>query len=80
MRRGSSLTERVVSWYLLEVFLNVVRNVRQFSDVFLQKALHGFNVHAFEQAPSQPHWSIDGEAHVFTIHFRAELPDPPACS
>ncbi|RYF18058.1 MAG: cation transporter [Comamonadaceae bacterium] len=113
VRRGSSLTERVVSWHLLEdvlgwvavlvgatvmaiwdlpiidpilsiaislfILWNVVRNLRQFFDVFLQRTPPGFDVERFErEVQGIPHvtdvhhvhsWSIDGEKHVMTTHL-----------
>lgn len=113
VRSGTSLTERVVSWHLLEdtlgwvavlvgaaamtvwdapwidpalsigisVFIlwNVVRNLRRFFDVFLQRAPHGFDQQRFEEAVRaipgvhavrHTHsWSIDGESHVMTTHL-----------
>ncbi|NML17080.1 cation diffusion facilitator family transporter [Azohydromonas caseinilytica] len=113
VRRGSSLTERVVSWHLLEdtlgwlavligaaimtfwdlpivdpilsigislfVLWNVVRNLRQFFDVFLQKTPRTFDAQQFERCvlampkvASMHHthsWSIDGETHVLTTHL-----------
>lgn len=113
VRRGTSLTEKVVSWHLLEdilgwvavlvgagimsiwnlpiidpllsiaisifVLWNVLRNVRSFFDVFLQKAPHSFDVEQFARTLSttpkvvsvhHTHcWSIDGESHVFTTHL-----------
>ena len=113
VRRGSSLTERVVSWHLLEDMLgwvavlvgavamavwdlpiidpllsigislfilwNVVRNLRHFFDVFLQRTPPSFDVDAFErdmlripQVTGVHHvhsWSIDGEKHVMTTHL-----------
>lgn len=113
VRKGSSLTERVVSWHLLEDLLgwvavlvgaavmavwdlpiidpllsiaislfilwNVVRNLRQFFDVFLQHAPPSFDLDAFEsevlripQVTGLHHvhsWSIDGEKHVMTTHL-----------
>lgn len=116
VRQGSSLTEQVVSWHLLEdtlgwlavlvgagvmtfwdlpvidpilsigislfVLCNVFRNLRQFLDVFLQKAPKTFDTEKFEQAVvSAPKvlsvhhthsWSIDGESHVLTTHLVME--------
>ncbi|OGB24865.1 MAG: cobalt transporter [Burkholderiales bacterium RIFCSPLOWO2_02_FULL_57_36] len=116
VRKGSSLTERVVSWHLLEdtlgwlavlvgagimaiwdvpiidpilsigislfVLWNVFRNLRQFCDVFLQKAPQTFDDEKFESALlavpkvlSVHHthsWSIDGERHVLTTHLVME--------
>lgn len=113
VRKGSSLTERVVSWHLLEdvlgwvavlvgatvmalwdlpiidpilsvaislfILWNVVRNLRQFFDVFLQRTPPGFDVERFErEVHAIPHvtdvhhvhsWSIDGEKHVMTTHL-----------
>lgn len=113
VRKGSSLTERVVSWHLLEdtlgwvavligagimtlwdlpiidpllsigislfILWNVVRNLRQFFDVFLQRAPQQFDLEDFEKKllgiPSvisvhHTHsWSIDGESHVLTTHL-----------
>lgn len=113
VRKGSSLTERVVSWHLLEDLLgwvavlvgaavmavwdlpvidpllsigislfilwNVVRNLRQFFDVFLQRTPPTFDLDAFErevlripQVTGLHHvhsWSIDGEKHVMTTHL-----------
>lgn len=113
VRKGSSLTERVVSWHLLEDLLgwvavlvgaaamavwdlpiidpllsigislfilwNVVRNLRQFFDVFLQRTPPSFDLDAFErevlripQVTGLHHvhsWSIDGEKHVMTTHL-----------
>lgn len=116
VRKGSSLTERVVSWHLLEdalgwvavligaaimafwdvpiidpilsigislfVLWNVIRNVRKFFDVFLQKTPEDFDAAQFEDAVlsipkvlSLHHthsWSIDGEKHVLTTHVVME--------
>ena len=113
VRKGSSLTERVVTWHLLEDLLgwvavlvgaaamavwdlpildpllsiaislfilwNVVRNLRQFFDVFLQRTPPGFDVEQFEGAMQRiprvtgvhhvHSWSIDGEKHVMTTHL-----------
>lgn len=113
VRKGSSLTERVVTWHLLEdvlgwvavlvgagvmalwdlpsidpllsiaislfILWNVVRNLRQFFDVFLQRTPPGFDADAFERAMhgipqvTDVHhvhsWSIDGEKHVMTTHL-----------
>lgn len=113
VKSGTSLTERVVSWHLLEdtlgwaavllgagimaiwdvpvvdpilsiaialfVFWNVLRNLRQFFDVFLQKVPDTFDVEEFEKSVlampkvmSVHHthsWSIDGESHVLTTHL-----------
>jgi cobalt-zinc-cadmium efflux system protein len=113
VRRGSSLTERVVSWHLMEdvlgwvavlvgavvmavwdlpiidpllsigislfILWNVVRNLRHFFDVFLQRTPPDFDVEAFErdvlaipQVTGVHHvhsWSIDGEKHVMTTHL-----------
>lgn len=116
VRKGSSLTEKVVSWHLLEdtlgwiavlvgaaimtvwdvpiidpilsigialfVLWNVFRNLRQFFDVFLQRAPQMFDVGRFESAllavpkviaVHHTHsWSIDGESHVLTTHLVME--------
>ena len=116
VRKGSSLTEQVVSWHLLEdalgwvavlvgaaimtfwdlpiidpllsigislfVLWNVLRNLRRFFDVFLQKAPEAFDATQFETAVlSSPKvvslhhthsWSIDGEKHVLTTHVVME--------
>lgn len=113
VRKGASLTEKVVSWHLLEdtlgwlavlagaaimavwdvpivdpilsigialfVLWNVVRNLRQFFDVFIQRAPKTFDVDRFEAAllaipkviaVHHTHsWSIDGEHHVLTTHL-----------
>lgn len=120
VRAGTSLTERVVSWHLLEdtlgwvavlvgaaamtawnvpwidpalsigisvfVLWNVVRNLRRFFDVFLQRAPHGFDQQRFEAAVREipgvravrhtHSWSIDGESHVMTTHLVMQ----PDCS
>ena len=112
VRKGKSLTEKVVSWHLLEdtlgwiavligaavmavwdlpwidpalsicislfVLWNVVRNLKKFLDVFLQRAPPDFDLPAFESAVKaipevvdvhDTHsWSIDGEKHVLTTH------------
>lgn len=116
VRKGSSLTEKVVSWHLLEdtlgwiavligagimsvwdipiidpilsigislfVLWNVLRNLRQIFDVFLQKTPQRFDVEKFESALlvipkilSVHHthsWSIDGESHVLSTHLMME--------
>lgn len=116
VRKGSSLTEQVVSWHLLEdtlgwlavlvgaavmtfwdvpiidpllsigislfILWNVVRNLRQFLDVFLQKAPKTYSAERFERSVlgipkviSMHHthsWSIDGERHVLTTHLVME--------
>ncbi len=113
VRQGTSLTEQVVSWHLLEdtlgwaavligaaimavwdipiidpilsigislfVLWNVVRNLRQFFAVFLQRVPQGFDVEGFThdvlaipKVISVHHthcWSIDGESHVLTTHL-----------
>jgi cobalt-zinc-cadmium efflux system protein len=113
VRRGSSLTERVVSWHLIEdvlgwcavlvgagimavwdvpivdpllsigisvfVLWNVLRALRSFLDIFLQRTPPGFDIEAFEEATlaipgvvSVDHthsWSVDGERHVATTHL-----------
>lgn len=113
VRKGASLTEKVVSWHLLEdilgwgavlvgagimsiwnlpiidpilsiaislfVLWNVLRNIRKFFDVFLQKVPHSFHLEQFERSLltvpkviSVHHthcWSIDGESHVLTTHL-----------
>ena len=112
VRKGKSLTEKVVSWHLLEdtlgwiavligaavmavwdlpwidpalsicislfVLWNVVRNLKTFLDVFLQRTPPGFDLPGFESAVKaipevvdihDTHsWSIDGEKHVLTTH------------
>lgn len=117
VKKGSSLTEKVVSWHLLEdtlgwvavligagimsiwdlpiidpllsigislfVLWNVVRNLRQFFTVFLQRTPRDFDVRQFEHAvlampkvTSVHHthsWSIDGESHVLTTHVVMQL-------
>lgn len=113
VKKGSSLTEQVVSWHLLEdtlgwvavlvgagimsvwdipiidpilsigislfVLWNVIRNLRQFFTVFLQRTPKEFDVNQFERTvlalpkvTSVHHthsWSIDGERHVLTTHL-----------
>ena len=113
VRKGSSLTERVVSWHLIEdtlgwvavligagimtiwdlpiidpvlsigislfVLWNVVRTLRKFLDILLQRTPPGFDTEAFEAAAvavpgvvSVDHthsWTIDGESHVLTTHL-----------
>lgn len=113
VRKGTSLTEQVVSWHLLEdtlgwvavligaaimavwdipiidpilsigislfVLWNVVRNLGQFFDVFLQRVPQEFDVARFTQdvlaipkvlSVHHTHcWSIDGESHVLTTHL-----------
>ncbi|MDQ9172290.1 cation diffusion facilitator family transporter [Oxalobacteraceae bacterium R-40] len=113
VKKGSSLTEQVVSWHLLEdtlgwvavlvgagimtvwdlpiidpilsigisffVLWNVLRNLRQFFTVFLQRTPKEFDVNQFERTvlalpkvTSVHHthsWSIDGESHVLTTHL-----------
>lgn len=63
----------------LFVLWNVIRTLRRFLDVFLQRTPLGFNVDEFETAAlaipgavSVDHthsWSIDGESHVLTTHL-----------
>lgn len=116
VRKGSSLTERVVSWHLLEdtlgwvavligagvmsvwdlpiidpllsigisifVLWNVLRTLRQFFAIFLQRAPAGFEVEEFEARARQipgvadarhtHSWSIDGQSHVLTTHLVME--------
>lgn len=58
------------------VLWNMLRNVRGFFDVFLQKTPHAFDLEEFARALStipkvvsvhHTHcWSIDGESHVLT--------------
>lgn len=116
VRKGSSLTERVVSWHLLEdtlgwvavligagvmsvwdlpiidpllsigisifVLWNVLRTLRQFFAIFLQRAPAGFEVEEFEararqipgvaEARHTHSWSIDGQSHVLTTHLIME--------
>lgn len=113
VRKGSSLTEKVVSWHLLEdtlgwvavligaaamtiwdlpildpllsigislfILWNVLRTLRKFVGIFLQKTPPGFDLVEFEAAAkripgaigaSHTHsWSIDGERHVLTTHL-----------
>jgi cobalt-zinc-cadmium efflux system protein len=113
VRRGSSLTEKVVSWHLIEdtlgwvavlvgagvmaiwdlplldpllsigisvfILVNVVRNLRGFFDVFLQRTPRGLDLPRFEAAALRipgvhslhdtHSWSIDGESHVLTTHL-----------
>lgn len=113
VRKGASLTEKVVSWHLIEdtlgwvavllgaavmavwdlplidpllsiaisvfILVNVVRNLRGFWDVFLQRTPRGLDLPRFEaDARRIPHvrslhhthcWSIDGESHVLTTHL-----------
>jgi cobalt-zinc-cadmium efflux system protein len=113
VRKGSSLTERVVSWHLLEdtlgwvavligagamaiwdlpildpllsigislfVLWNVLRTLRKFVGIFLQKTPAGFDLEKFEAAAraikgvttvAHTHcWSIDGASHVLTTHL-----------
>jgi cobalt-zinc-cadmium efflux system protein len=112
VRKGSSLTERVVSWHLLEdtlgwvavllgagamalwdlpildpllsigislfILWNVLRTLRKFLGIFLQRTPPGFELHQFEQqvreiagvvGVAHTHsWSIDGQSHVLTTH------------
>lgn len=113
VRKGSSLTEKVVSWHLLEdtlgwvavligagvmtlwdlpildpllsigislfVLWNVLRTLRKFVPIFLQRTPPGFDPEQFEAAArripcvsdvAHTHsWSIDGERHVLTTHL-----------
>lgn len=113
VRNGSSLTERVVSWHLIEdtlgwcavlvgagvmaiwdlpiidpllsigislfVLWNVLRTLRRFLDIFLQRTPPGFDIDKFEAATlampgvmavGHTHsWSIDGQSHVLTTHL-----------
>lgn len=113
VRKGSSLTEKVVSWHLLEdtlgwvavligagamaiwdlpildpllsigislfVLWNVLRTLRKFVGIFLQRTPSGFNLKEFEAAArgipgvlgvAHTHsWSIDGDSHVLTTHI-----------
>lgn len=113
VRKGSSLTERVVSWHLIEdtlgwcavlvgagvmaiwdlpildpllsigislfVLWNVIRTLRRFLDIFLQRTPPGFDIDKFETAAlsipgvmgiDHTHsWSIDGQSHVLTTHI-----------
>lgn len=113
VRKGSSLTERVVSWHLIEdtlgwcavlvgagvmaiwdlpiidpllsigislfVLWNVIRTLRRFVDIFLQRTPPGFGIDKFEtavlaipgvMAVDHTHsWSIDGQSHVLTTHL-----------
>lgn len=113
VRKGSSLTERVVSWHLIEdtlgwvavligagimtvwdlpiidpllsiaislfVLWNVLRTLRKFLDVLLQRTPRGFDTDAFEAdviavpgVVSVDHthsWTIDGQSHVLTTHL-----------
>lgn len=116
VRKGTSLTEKVVSWHLLEdtlgwaavlvgaavmtvwdlpvvdpllsigisvfVLWNVLKNLRRFVDVFLQRTPASFDLGRFEremlgaagvQGVHHVHsWSIDGEKHVLTAHIVME--------
>lgn len=113
VRKGTSLTEKVVSWHLLEdtlgwvavligagamtiwdipildpllsigislfVLWNVLRTLRKFVGIFLQRTPSGFDLEKFEAAAraipgviavGHTHcWSIDGESHVLTTHL-----------
>lgn len=113
VRKGSSLTEKVVSWHLLEdtlgwvavligagamaiwdlpildpllsigislfVLWNVLRTLRKFVGIFLQRTPSGFGLEEFEAAAraipgvsgvAHTHsWSIDGDSHVLTTHL-----------
>ena len=113
VRKGSSLTEKVVSWHLLEdtlgwvavligagamaiwdlpildpllsigislfVLWNVLRTLRKFVGIFLQRTPPGFDLEEFEGAAraipgvvavAHTHsWSIDGDSHVLTTHL-----------
>ncbi len=113
VRKGSTLTERVVSWHLLEdtlgwvavlvgaaamsvwdfpildpllsigislfVLWNVLRTLRQFFAVFLQRAPAGFDIEEFErrarkipgvaEARHTHCWTVDGQSHVLTTHL-----------
>lgn len=113
VRKGSSLTERVVSWHLIEdtlgwvavligagimtiwdlpiidpllsigislfVLWNVIRTLRKFLDILLQRTPPGFDTDAFETGAlavpgvmSLDHthsWTIDGQSHVLTTHL-----------
>lgn len=113
VRKGSSLTEKVVSWHLLEdtlgwvavligagamtiwdlpildpllsigislfVLWNVLRTLRKFVGIFLQRTPPGFDLEEFEgaaraisgvAAAEHTHgWTFDGESHVLTTHL-----------